>query len=365
RPQRRLPVAGAEQRAGRRAPHAARHRRTLRAAPASHHGRRRRSSLRCQARRRPGQPVGTGRPIGNAVRPRRRLPEARPGARGVCVRAGRVEWTECGARHRKRVPRHRSGPGIPDRLGSAGGEPDLLLLPGNILTRAAQVAGVVAVAATACVGGAAAQQQQPSPTAFVRPLASLLIPGTGQLMANQDRGAVYLAAEVYLVSRFLQLDHEATREAQHFQDLAFDVARRDYGPMRRDTVFEYYEQMERFAESGAYDADPSGAFVPEADTATYNGAVWRLARRTFWEDPDVPPDPTSPQYWRAVQFYQSRAVGPNFQWSWRDHSLEREVYRDYIKRSDAAFRRAPNQNRPLLAHPPPRPLVALIPAPLT
>src|SRR6266581_5499097 len=133
---------------------------------------------------------------------------------------------------------------------------------------------------------------------FLRPLASLLVPGTGQLLAHQDRGAVYLAAEVYLVSRFLQLDHEAMLEARRFQDLAFDVARRSYLPVRRDTIFEYYEQMERFAESGSYDGDPGPAFVPEADPQTYNGAVWRLARRTFWENPDVPPDPTSPEYWR-------------------------------------------------------------------
>jgi len=194
------------------------------------------------------------------------------------------------------------------------------------------------------------QQQQPSPTAFVRPLASLLVPGSGQLLANQDRGAVYLAAEVYLLSRFLQLDHEATREAGHFQDLAFDVARHPYDPVRKDTIFEYYEQMERFVESGAYDTDPGAAFEPETDLGTYNGAMWLLARRTFWENPDSAPDPTSPQYWRAVQFYQSRAVGPNFQWSWRDHSLEHEVYRGYIKRSDTAFRRAQSSIGLLLAN---------------
>jgi len=212
---------------------------------------------------------------------------------------------------------------------------------------AASLAGIATVAAASI---AAAQQREPSPSIFVRPLASLLVPGTGQLLAHQDRGAVYLAAEVYLVSRFLQLDHEALVEARRFQDLAFDVARRSYDPMRRDTIFEYYEQMERFAESGSYDADSGPAFVPEADPATYNGAVWQLARRTFWEDPNVAPDPTSPQYWRALQFYQARAVGPNFLWSWRDHSLEHEVFRDYIKRSDTAFRRAQNQIGLLLAN---------------
>jgi len=212
---------------------------------------------------------------------------------------------------------------------------------------AAPLAGLALIAAASA---GMAQQQEPPASVFVRPLASLLVPGTGQLLAHQDRGAVYLAAEVYLVSRFLQLDHEAMLEARRFQNLAFDVARRSYLPVRRDTIFEYYEQMERFAESGSYDGDPGPTFVPETDPQTYNGAVWLLARRTFWENPGVSPDPTSPEYWRAVQFYQARAVGPNFQWSWRDHSLEHEVFRDYIKRSDTAFRRAQNQIGLLLAN---------------
>ena len=212
---------------------------------------------------------------------------------------------------------------------------------------AAPLAGLALIAAASA---GMAQQQEPPASVFVRPLASLLVPGTGQLLAHQDRGAVYLAAEVYLVSRFLQLDREAMAEAQRFQNLAFDVARRTYGPVRRDTIFEYYEQMERFAESGAYDADPGGAFAPDTDSGTYNGSVWLLARRTYWEDPNVPPDPTSPQYWKALQFYQARAVGPNFQWSWRDHSLEHEVFRDYIKRSDNAFRHAQNQIGLVLAN---------------
>jgi hypothetical protein len=215
------------------------------------------------------------------------------------------------------------------------------------MKRAAALAGIVSIVAA---GAVVAQREGPSPSTLVRPLASLLLPGTGQLLAHQDRGAVYLAAEVYLVSRFLQLDHEAMLEARRFQNLAFDVARRSYLPVRRDTIFEYYEQMERFAESGSYDGDPGPTFVPETDPQTYNGAVWLLARRTFWENPGVSPDPTSPEYWRAVQFYQARAVGPNFQWSWRDHSLEHEVFRDYIKRSDTAFRRAQNQIGLLLAN---------------
>lgn len=212
-----------------------------------------------------------------------------------------------------------------------------------------------------CLCLALAQQLGPAPrpapadsarpaSVFVRPLISLLVPGTGQLLARQDRGAVYLAAEVYLLSRYLQLDHEATQEAKRFQNLAFDVARRSFMPALRDTIFEYYEQMERFVESGSYDADPGPAFVPEADPGTYNGSVWLLARRTYWVDPDVPPDPTSWQYRAALDFYTARAVGPNFQWSWREHSLEHQVFRDFIRRSDNAFRRAQNQLGLLLAN---------------
>lgn len=211
------------------------------------------------------------------------------------------------------------------------------------------------VAVLACPTLAPAQDSSAAPppvrhSVVLRPLASLIVPGTGQLLGHQDRGAVYLAAEVYLVSRFLQLDHDAQREAQRFQALAYEIARRSFTPTRRDTVFEYYEQMERFVESGQFDRDPGAAFVPESDPSTYNGSVWLLARRTFWEDPDIPPDPTSPMYWRALQFYQARAVGPDFLWTWRDHSLEHQVFRESIRRSDTAFRRAQNQVGLLLAN---------------
>jgi hypothetical protein len=190
-----------------------------------------------------------------------------------------------------------------------------------------------------------------SPSLYVRPLASLLVPGTGQLMAGQDRGAVYLAAEIYLLSRYLQLDHQATQEAQRCQNLAFDVARRTFQPAGKDTVFEYYEQMGRFVESGAYDADgPGGTFVPEPDAKTYNGSVWLLARRTFWADPNVPPDPTSWQYAQSLEFYRARAVTPSFQWSWREHSLEHQVFGDYMRSSDDAFRKAQSQIGLLLAN---------------
>lgn len=197
---------------------------------------------------------------------------------------------------------------------------------------------------------AAAQRDSTPQPLWVRPVASLLVPGTGQLMAGQPRAAVYFAAELYLVARLLQLNSDAQREADRFRDLAYDVARAPFDPGPRDTVFEYYETMERFIESGLYDLDPGAAFVPEEDPTTYNGSMWLLARRTFWTDPDVPPDPTSPEYQRALQFYQSRAVGPGYQWSWRSAGLEHDEFRQSIRRSDAAFRSVQDRVGLLLAN---------------
>jgi hypothetical protein len=206
---------------------------------------------------------------------------------------------------------------------------------------------IAAALGLAGAGTGAAQQQA---RAWGRPLASLVVPGTGQLMAGEDRGAIYIAAELFVVSRYLQLDGEGSRDSIRFRQLAFEIARRPYFPTQRDTVFEYYEQMERFTASGVYDADPGSGFTPESDPATYNGSVWLLARRTFWVDPNVPPSPTSLEYQRALAFYQQRAVGPGYQWSWSNASLEQQVFRDAIRRSDNAFRRAQNQLGLLLAN---------------
>ena len=189
-----------------------------------------------------------------------------------------------------------------------------------------------------------------SKTAWQAPVASLVLPGSGQLLLGQDRGILYLAVEAFALFEFLRVSSVAGTEDDRFHDLAFQVARRPYAPQVRDTVFEYFEQMGRFEASGAYDLDPGPGFVPEPDAGTYNGAVWLLARRTYWTDPDVPPNPTSPEYQRAVQFYLERAVGDGYRWSWRNAPLEQEAYRRAILQSDAASREAQNYLGLLLAN---------------
>lgn len=175
---------------------------------------------------------------------------------------------------------------------------------------------------------------------WMRPVASAIVPGSGQLMAGQDRGAIYLVAEVFLWTRYLTRSNEGGRERDNYRNLAFDVARAPFSPARRDTTFKYFEVMEEYTESGPFDTDPGPALVPPMDQRTYNGSVWKLARDTFFHDPDVMPDTTSEEYRRAIEFYIDNAVSQGFRWSWRDAGLEQDLYRQSISRSDGAYKDA-------------------------
>lgn len=183
---------------------------------------------------------------------------------------------------------------------------------------------------------------QPIGPGWLQPVASLLVPGTGQLLARRDRGLAYLAAELWIVARAVALDREGRRARARYREMAYEVARRRFGVQRRDGPFEYYEHMGQYVESGRYDSDPGPSFAPESDTTTFNGSIWRLAQRTFFADPDSAPDPASAPYLAALSFYQARAVPPEFQWSWRDARLEQDVYRATIRESDEAFRSSTN-----------------------
>lgn len=185
---------------------------------------------------------------------------------------------------------------------------------------------------------------------WIEPLASAAVPGAGQFLRGNDRAALYLVAEAFLAAGFVGAWNEGRREATRFRDLAFSVARGLYAPSQRDTVFEYYEQMGRFVESGPFDTDPGPALVPPVEDITYNGSIWALARRTYFPNPDSIPDPDSPEYQRALEFYGRRAIGPNFRWSWRNAGLEQDLFRQTIQQSDDSFRRAQRQIGLLLAN---------------
>lgn len=174
------------------------------------------------------------------------------------------------------------------------------------------------------------------------PLLSGVVPGAGQFAMGQQRSVGYLVAEGYLILQQVRARRDANRDRDAYRALAFEVARQPFGGERPRGSWDYYESMEKYLESGAYDRIPGGALDPETDEATYNGARWLLARETYWLNPDVAPAVGSPEYQRALAFYQSRAVRAAYQWSWRDAQLERDVYAQTIASANRSGQRAVN-----------------------
>jgi hypothetical protein len=197
------------------------------------------------------------------------------------------------------------------------------------------------------VGGAssfASERSLRPPSAAARevgpwwaPIASAVLPGSGQALQRRGRAVPYLAAETYLLAQYLAARDEGRQRRSQFRSLA-RVARMPYSTSFPSGGFEYYESMEHFVESGVFDLNPGGDLEPETDTATFNGASWRLARQTFWENPDVPPPRESEAFRSAVDFYQRRAVRPEFRWSWRNAQLEQDLFRRTVQGSNNAFR---------------------------
>jgi hypothetical protein len=177
---------------------------------------------------------------------------------------------------------------------------------------------------------------------WVRPVGSLLVPGSGQLAAGQSRGLVYLAAELWIVSRAIESNRTGHEAANQFRTLLFDVARKQFSPIRVDGPWEYYEAAEKFVESGVFNANFGGPLTPEPDTTTFNGALWLLARRTFFVNPDSTPAPLSAPYQAAIRFYIANAVPDQLRYSWRGARLEQDVYRSHIRASDDALRARTN-----------------------
>jgi len=169
-------------------------------------------------------------------------------------------------------------------------------------------------------------------------LASAVVPGTGQAWLGQDRFVAYLAVEAYAWARYAADAHDGRQARTAYRNLASEVARRPFSAVRPVGDFDYYERMEKFAESGAFDAIPGGDIDPEPDSTTANGAIWLLARQTYWTSPSVPPSRDSDEYKFAETFYRERAVGPEYRWSWSNARLEYAEYRRTIRRSNNAYR---------------------------
>lgn len=171
------------------------------------------------------------------------------------------------------------------------------------------------------------------------PLASLVLPGVGQARLRQGRAMAYLAVESFLLLQYGKDLREGHRNEREYREIARTIARRNFADAPPDTIWQYYEKLSEYVESGAFTTAPSGPTLPELDPATYNGFQWLLARSQF----GVPADPSergSARYQRALELYEARAVRQPYRWSWRNAQLEKDLYTRTISRTNDAYRRA-------------------------
>jgi hypothetical protein len=169
---------------------------------------------------------------------------------------------------------------------------------------------------------------------------SALIPGAGQAMLGSRRAIVYAAAEVAGLVAYSIRERDGNRQRDQYRDLSRSVARAQFTPDGPAGDWDYYERMEKFAASGAFDVVPGGVVDPETDVTTYNGSMWLLARQTYWRDPNSPPPPSSAEYQSALAFYDKRAVPNEMRWSWFGSAQGYQQYKHAIAGSNSAFKRA-------------------------
>lgn len=159
-------------------------------------------------------------------------------------------------------------------------------------------------------------------------------------MVGSSRALPYLAIESFAWTSFVRHSLQYRRRRDGYRDLAAKVARAPFSSTRPNGDFDYYERMTHYQEAGRYDLVAGGALEPETDTSTYNGAVWLLARRTYWSDPSVMPAPSSPEWTRAIAFYEARAYDQLYRWSWTGAPQEYTAFVNLIDGSNDANRLA-------------------------
>jgi len=170
-------------------------------------------------------------------------------------------------------------------------------------------------------------------------LYSALLPGLGQHKLGKGRWIAYLAVEGAAWVAFGHAQWSATDKRSEYQDLAWDVARTFDGP-REDGDFPYYEKMEKFLASGAFDTDPAASGIqPQMDPTTFNGRVWSLATEIHFP-PGANPGPGDPEYEAALVDYRVRAYDQRFEWTWAGQPAAWTDYMELIDSSDGSFRRA-------------------------
>jgi hypothetical protein len=213
----------------------------------------------------------------------------------------------------------------------------------GVIVLSCVVGGADGVAAQAMEGRRAGVAVQPSPDSVTRqmrgiaihlserarqfaPLASVIIPGVGQVMLGNDRFVGYAAVEVLSWWKFTKDSRDQSLQESAYKDIARQVARASFSSTAPDREWTYYETMRDWKESGVYSKTVAGPVDPETDVTTFNGAQWQLAQAT------------SPDRASALVKYERAAIKPEYRWSWRNAQLQYDIFkRTTFKRDDAYY----------------------------
>ncbi|MEJ2540069.1 MAG: hypothetical protein P8188_08885 [Gemmatimonadota bacterium] len=177
-----------------------------------------------------------------------------------------------------------------------------------------------------------------SPPPWRPVLASVILPGAGQLDLGQARGWGYLAMEAVIWTGYGLTRHAGLEDRGAFRDLAWEEARDRVMP-RVDGDFDYYERLARWRRSGSFDLEPEVVGVqPERDPDTFNGDAWALALDIVGLPPDASPNDEG--YDVALDFYRDRAYPAELLWDWTGRAAALERYRRLMDESDRHLRQS-------------------------
>lgn len=158
----------------------------------------------------------------------------------------------------------------------------------------------------------------------ISPIASAVIPGSGQWLLGQNRSLAYLAVEAIAWWRYSIDVHERSLQEERFKDIARRVARAQFSSTLPDTDWKFYEMMRDYSESGQYSMNATGPVKPDTDRTTFNGSRWALAQAT------------NATYADALAEYERTAYKPEFLWSWKNARFQYDIFKRYTeKRNDA------------------------------
>ena len=146
-----------------------------------------------------------------------------------------------------------------------------VLLP---LTANAQSLQHAHVGITPAVDVSESAASRRGPSLATATLASAVLPGAGQALLRSGRAFIYAGIEALGWLRYSRQQNDGDRFRTRYRELSRSVARAAFDPAGPDGDWDYYERMEKFAASGAYDRVPGGDVDPESDASTYNGSIW-------------------------------------------------------------------------------------------